>query len=568
LNTWSHVAVTLSGTTGTLYLNGTAVATSANMTLHPSSLGTTNQNYIGKSQYPDPMLNGTVDDFNIYNRALSASEIATLAGGQAGAGNVADYKFDETGGITVVDSSGSGHNATIVSQGSAATASTPLWQPVPDGPITIPAHATNVPVTSTAGFTVGRKLAIGYGNKLETATVTAVGTAGAQARLAAAATTGSTTIKVSSVSSISAGDTIRLDIGAKAETITVTAVGTSGVNGTGLTLAAPLTQNHSSNLPFSDRGTGISFTPATHFAHSSNEPVQALGGGIVLNHPLAHSHPLNTPLRDSNVTTAGYQDSPAPDQWFGGPALSTSAGSMVLRDDRGLVTDSLNYGLLVDPSSAEGYQGGIGSGCTVAIPPLTSGAGKSAMRFPDGKDTDSNCSDFIVGNATPGADNKFALDPGPLVSIQATAAGSTSNYITHDDTDDLVVTTPITASSTQQAKQDATWVEAPGLANPGCVSFESINKPGSYLRHMNFQFHLQSNDGSTLFSQDATFCPQPGNSGQGTSFQSVNFTTRYIRTFNNTVYLASNGGTNPWDDAATWATDTSWLVDQPWAQVQ
>jgi len=568
LNTWSHVAVTLSGTTGTLYLNGSPVATNPNMTLHPSSLGNTNQNYIGKSQWPDPLLNATVDDFNIYNRALSASEVAALAGGQAGAGNVADYKFDETGGATAVDSSGNGKNATIVSHGTAASPSTPLWQPVPDGPLTMPAGSTNVPVTSTAGFAVGQKVAIGYGKRLELATVTAVGNAGAQARLAAPATAGSTNIKVSSVGNISAGDHIQLDIGANTEDLTVASVGTAGANGTGLTLAAALTKNHSSNLPFSDRGTGVSFTPATRFAHSSDEPVQALGAGIVLDHPLTQRHAIDTPILDNSVTTAGYQGSPAPDQWFGGPALSTSAGSMVLRDGRGLVADSLNYGLLVDPWAAEGYQGGTGSGCVVPTPGLASGAGKSASRFPDGNDTDSNCNDFIVANATPGADNKFALDPGPLVSVQATAAGSTSNFIKHDDTDDLVVTAPITASSPQTDKLDATWVETAGLANPSCVSFESVNKPGSYLRHMNFQFHLQPNDGSTLFSQDATFCPQAGNSGQGTSFQSVNFTTKYIRTFNDTVYLASDGGTNPWDDATTWATDSSWLIDQPWAQVQ
>ena len=566
LNTWSHVAVTLSGTTGTLYLNGTPVATNPNMTLHPSSLGSTNQNWIGRSQFADPFLNAAVDDFNIYNRALSPAEIAALAGGQAGAGNVADYKFDETGGATAVDSSGNGANATIIGQGTAATGSTPLWQPVPDGPITIPAGSTDVPVTSTTGFTVGQKMAIGYGGKLELATVTAVGKAGAQALLAAAATAGSNVIKVSSTANISAGDRIQLDIGGRAENVTVATVGTAGANGTGLGLAAPLTQNHASNLPFSDRGTGVSFTPATHFAHSSNEPVQALGAGIVLDHPLTHSQAINAPVRDADVTTAGYQGSPAPDQWFGGPALSTSAGAMVLRDDHGLVADSLDYGLLVDPSAAEGYQGGTGSGCTVPTPALADGAGKSASRFPDGTDTDSNCSDFIVANATPGADNKFALDAGPLVSLQTTAGGTSSDFIKHDDTDDLVVTAPITASSTQADKQDATWVEAAGLANPSCVSFESVTKPGSYLRHMNFQFHLQPNDGSALFSQDATFCPQTGNSGQGVSFQSVNFNTKYIRTFDNTVYLASDGGTNPWDDATSWASDSSWLVDQPWVQ--
>jgi hypothetical protein len=126
------------------------------------------------------------------------------------------------------------------------------------------------------------------------------------------------------------------------------------------------------------------------------------------------------------------------------------------------------------------------------------------------------------------------------------------------------VTAPVAASSSPTDKQDATWVEAAGLANPSCISFESINKPGSYLRHANFQFHLQPNDGSTLFSQDATFCPKPGNSGQGTSFQSVNFTDHYIRTFDNTVYLASNGGPNPWDVTTSWAEDSSWQVAQPW----
>jgi hypothetical protein len=556
LNTWSHVAMTLSGMTGTLYLNGTPVATSPNMTLKPSDLGATNQNWIGRSQYPDPFLNATVDDFNIYDHALSATEVAALAGGQAGAGNVGHYAFDETTGGTALDSSGTGHNATIVSPGSAATANTPLWQPLPDGPITIKAHSTNVPVTSTAGFTVGQKMAIGFGDTLEVATVTAVGKPGLQARLAAPAPAGATTIKVTSTSNISVGDTIRLDIDRKVETVTVAAVGTAGANGTGLTLAAPLKVSHSSNLPFSDRGTGITFTPATHRPHSSNEPVQALGGGVVLDRPLTHNHQINAPVRDGAVTTAGYQETTAPDQWFGGPALSGSAGTMVVRDPQGRVTDSLNYGLLVDPWAAEGYQGGTGSGCTVATP----AAGRSASRFPDGNDTDSNCADFITSNATPGASNLFALSPGPHVSL-----GMGDSYVKHSDTDDLVVTAPITAASPAIDKQDATWVQAAGLADPSCVSFESVNKPGSYLRHANFQFHLQPNDGSSLFAQDATFCPQTGNSGQGTSYQSVNFTGRFIRAFDHTVYLASNGGDNPWDTPTSWAADSSWLVAAPWA---
>jgi hypothetical protein len=115
LNTWSHVAVTLSGTTGTLYLNGNPVATNPNMTLDPANLGNTNQNWIGRSQYSDPFLNATVDDFQIYGRALSAAEIGTLAGGTAGAGDVLSYPFDEASGATVLDASGNGRNGTVIS---------------------------------------------------------------------------------------------------------------------------------------------------------------------------------------------------------------------------------------------------------------------------------------------------------------------------------------------------------------------------------------------------------------------------------------------------------------------
>ena len=75
---WHHLAVTLSGTTGRLYVDGIAVNTNASMTLKPSSLGSTTLNYLGKSQFADPMLNGLVDDFRIYNRALTNLEIGNL----------------------------------------------------------------------------------------------------------------------------------------------------------------------------------------------------------------------------------------------------------------------------------------------------------------------------------------------------------------------------------------------------------------------------------------------------------------------------------------------------------
>ena len=75
---WTHVAVTLSGNVGTLYVNGSAVGTNTAMTFTPFQLGNTGQNWIGRSQYSDPYFNGLIDEFRIYRNALSADQVEAL----------------------------------------------------------------------------------------------------------------------------------------------------------------------------------------------------------------------------------------------------------------------------------------------------------------------------------------------------------------------------------------------------------------------------------------------------------------------------------------------------------
>jgi rhamnogalacturonan endolyase len=79
IGVWTHVAITLVGNTARLYINGVQTGSNTAVTLNPSSLGETAANYIGKSQWPDPALNGAIDDFRIYSRGLSAVEVQALA---------------------------------------------------------------------------------------------------------------------------------------------------------------------------------------------------------------------------------------------------------------------------------------------------------------------------------------------------------------------------------------------------------------------------------------------------------------------------------------------------------
>ncbi|MGF6856921.1 LamG-like jellyroll fold domain-containing protein [Paraburkholderia sp. CI3] len=79
MSQWVHVAVTLSGATGTLYVNGAVVGTNTSMSLSPFQLRGTTNNWLGRSQFNDPYFSGLIDDFRVYNGAMSASDIATLA---------------------------------------------------------------------------------------------------------------------------------------------------------------------------------------------------------------------------------------------------------------------------------------------------------------------------------------------------------------------------------------------------------------------------------------------------------------------------------------------------------
>ena len=122
---WKHVAFTYDKDAGgtdevKIYLNGAVRATGN----YSSAIGTDNRDIaIGRYKYGSGYaFNGSIDDVRIYNSALSAEDVAALAGvleahyefdDDTYSGPIIWLKLDETSGTTATDSSGNGNDGTL-----------------------------------------------------------------------------------------------------------------------------------------------------------------------------------------------------------------------------------------------------------------------------------------------------------------------------------------------------------------------------------------------------------------------------------------------------------------------
>lgn len=89
--TWTHIAITLSDSEIIMYQNGEKVATYSGAPISPNSIKPI-FNYIGRgSNNSSPYFKGYVDDFRIYNYAVSENKVAQLAG----LVNTNDFKLNE-----------------------------------------------------------------------------------------------------------------------------------------------------------------------------------------------------------------------------------------------------------------------------------------------------------------------------------------------------------------------------------------------------------------------------------------------------------------------------------------
>jgi hypothetical protein len=77
VGTETHVALTIDADrdVARLYVNGKQVGANEKLTLSPSDLGRTANNWLGRSQFPDPYFKGSINEFRIYNKTLTPEEV-------------------------------------------------------------------------------------------------------------------------------------------------------------------------------------------------------------------------------------------------------------------------------------------------------------------------------------------------------------------------------------------------------------------------------------------------------------------------------------------------------------
>lgn len=77
-NAWHHLAVVVSETVASVYVDGEISGNIANP-VTPAALGVTNEHWLGKSRFPDPYFKGAFDELRITCRALTVDEVRNLA---------------------------------------------------------------------------------------------------------------------------------------------------------------------------------------------------------------------------------------------------------------------------------------------------------------------------------------------------------------------------------------------------------------------------------------------------------------------------------------------------------
>ncbi|BBH70141.1 hypothetical protein ACTI_68260 [Actinoplanes sp. OR16] len=218
--------------------------------------------------------------------------------------------------------------------------------------------------------------------------------------------------------------------------------------------------------------------------------------------------------------------------------------------------------------------GGDGSAAPRAVPQVTAGPGagvpqstlpsvprsaasgdpRSAQGSAGNTGNTGNGSSGAGGaSETSAASGESAATGGTVRRGRVSLAWSGGGYVTARET----TTATIAAADDQASRQNATFDAVDGLADPGCVSFQTAD--GRYLRHYELLIYTHTADGSAIFREDATYCPEAGATAGAVTLRSHNYPEFCLR-WTGTEFRIG------WDDgSAKFRADSSFVVRKPLA---
>lgn len=137
-------------------------------------------------------------------------------------------------------------------------------------------------------------------------------------------------------------------------------------------------------------------------------------------------------------------------------------------------------------------------------------------------------------------------------TISLRVGADSDRYLRHQNF--LVYVTPVTSPLDGH---DASFRIIQGLGGQ-CISLESINYPGHFLRHQEFRLKLAPYEDSQQFRQDATFCKGTGLAdGLAASYISLNYPSYYLRIENGELWLRQ------YEDSDAFRRDATFVEVEP-----
>lgn len=148
---------------------------------------------------------------------------------------------------------------------------------------------------------------------------------------------------------------------------------------------------------------------------------------------------------------------------------------------------------------------------------------------------------------------------GSYVSIQTTVAGSPLS-IRHKNGVGQVAS--ITNSSPEADRKSSTWKIVPGLYEPECISFQSLDFPQQYLSARDINVVTRGSEPSTggLSPAEGSFCPRTGSLADSIGFDWSGNQGYALQNVSGALKIGFRQSDN-----GDFERDTSWKISAPWA---